>query len=169
MLCAAYLACYLALALPLLGGFDAPPEAVLGFAVLTVALAAVYASLFTLIAMLWQSKAHSTAACILLVFALLFWGVQITSALSEPEFYSAYSFMENGVAAEAPEERNPNYLSGQKRQFYEFLKDFTPGGQALQLANMTAEQPARLMLYDGAIAALATGCGLLALGRRDLK
>ena len=36
MLCAAYLACYLALALPLLGGFDAPPEAVLGFAVLTV-------------------------------------------------------------------------------------------------------------------------------------
>ena len=34
MLCAAYLACYLALALPLLGGFDAPPEAVLGFAVL---------------------------------------------------------------------------------------------------------------------------------------
>ena len=34
---------------------------------------------------------------------------------------------------------------------------------------MTAEQPARLMLYDGAIAALATGCGLLALGRRDLK
>lgn len=169
MLCAAYLLAYLCLALPLLGAFEAPPAAVASHALLSLVLTAAYASIFTLIAMLWQNKAYSTAACILLMFALLLWGIRINSALNEPEYYSAYSYTENGVTTEAPEERNPNYLSGTKRRIYEFLQDFTPGGQALQLSNLNAEQPALLMAYDGAIALLSTCCGIVAFRRKDLR
>ena len=70
---------------------------------------------------------------------------------------------------EAPEERNPNYLTGTKRQIYEFLQDFTPGGQALQLAGLQAEHPAQLALYSGMILLLTTCCGILVFRRKDLK
>ena len=65
--------------------------------------------------------------------------------------------------------RNPNYLSGTKRQVYVFLRNFTPGGQALQIAGMSADTPGRLALYDGVILLAATGCGLVAFRRRNLK
>lgn len=169
LLSAAYLLPYLCLALGLLGSFAASVQTVLLFIALTLALSFAFVSCFTLIAMLTQSKAHTAAACILLVFALLLAGVYITSALSEPEYYSAYSYTENGVTVEAPEERNPNYLTGTKRQVYEFLQDFTPGGQALQLSGLHAAHPAQLALYSGVILLLTTSCGILIFRRKDLK
>ena len=169
LLCAAYLIPYLCLALPLLGSFTASVQTVLLFIALTLALSFAFVSCFALAAMLTQSKAHTAAACILLVFALLLAGIYITSALNEPEYYSAYSYTENGVTVEAPEERNPNYLTGAKRQVYEFLQDFTPGGQALQLAGLHAEKPAQLALYSGTILLLTTCCGILVFRRKDLK
>lgn len=169
LLCAAYLIPYLCLALALLGSFSALPQTVLLFVALTLALSFAFVSIFTLTAMLTQSKAHTAAACILLAFAFLLLGVYITSSLNEPEYYAAYSYTENGVTVEAPEERNPNYLTGKKRQVYEFLQDFTPGGQALQLANMDAEHPARLAMYSGTVLLLTTCCGILIFRRKDLK
>ena len=66
-------------------------------------------------------------------------------------------------------QRNPNYLSGTKRRMYEFFNDFTPGGQVFKLANMNAERPALLGLYDGVILFAVTGCGVLIFRRKDLK
>lgn len=169
MLCAAYLLPYLCLALPLLGNFEAQLQTVLLYAGLNLLLVLAFTALYTLAAMLIQSKAHTATACILLAFALLFWGIHITSALNEPEYYSAYSYTENGVTVEAPDERNPNYLTGTKRQVYEFLHDFTPGGQALQLANMNTERPAQLALYSSMIVLASTCGGVLAFRRKDLK
>ena len=136
---------------------------------LAFALMLAFTALFTLIAMLCQNKAYSTTGCILLVFALLFAGVSITSALNEPEFYSGYSYSENGITITEEPERNPHYLSGTKRQVYEFLQDFVPGGQAIQLANMKAEKPGRLAVCDGVILLGAVGAGVWVFRRKDLK
>ena len=78
---------------------------------LAFALMLAFTALFTLIAMLCQNKAHTTAGCILLTFALLFAGVYISSTLEEPEYLAAYSYTENGVTVE-PEQKNPYYISG---------------------------------------------------------
>lgn len=169
MLCAAYLLPYLCLALALLGPFEAQLKSILLYMGLNLLLVSAFAALYTLIAMLSQSKAHTAAACILMVFILLLAGVHITSALNEPEYYSAYSYTENGVTVEAQEEQNPNYLTGTKRQAYEFLHDFTPGGQVLQLANMKTEHPAQLALYSAVILLASTCCGILVFRRKDLK
>lgn len=169
LLCAAYLIPHTALALALLGKFESAPQTVLLYIVLNLVLTFAFSSISALVAMLCQNKAYSSAVCILLVFALLFWGIRITSALNEPEYYSAYSYTENDVTVEAPEERNPNYLTGTKRQVYEFLHDFTPGGQVLQLANMDTEHPTQLALYSGLIVLVSTCGGILAFRRKDLK
>ena len=79
---------------------------------LSFALMLAFTALFTLIAMLCQNKAHTTAGCILLTFALLFAGTYISSTLEEPEYLAAYSYTENGVTVEEPEQKNPYYISG---------------------------------------------------------
>lgn len=167
--CFAYLLPHTILSLTLLGRFENGMQTLLLYAALNAALSAAFAALFTLIAMLCPNKAYSTAGCILLVFALLFAGVSITSALNEPEYYSGYSYTENGVTTTEEPMRNPNYLEGTKRRVYEFMQDFTPGGQMLQLANMHTEKPALLALYDGIILLAATGGGIVFFRRRNLK
>ena len=168
-LCAAYLLPHTALSMLLPEEYEAAAETVLAYTALNFALVAPFAALYVLIAMLCQNKAYSTAGCLLLVFALLFAGIRIVSALDEPEYYSGYSYTENGVTVAEEPERNSNYLRGTKRQVYEFLHDFLPGDQAIQLSGMQAEKPAMLAVYDGIILLAATGLGLALFRRRDLK
>ncbi len=155
---------------PLLGGqIQSTPMKLLMYGALSLVLMIAFTALFTLIVMLCQNKSHTVAECILLVFVLIFLGVYITSALNEPEYLAGYSYTENGVTVEEPETKNPNYISGTKRQVYEFMQDFTPGGQMLRISDMDTEKPAMLALYDGIILLAATGLGMVFFRRRDLK
>ena len=173
--CAGILLCILfviplgALGLLLGGQLQSVPAKLLTYGALSLALLTAFTALFTLIAMLCQNKSHTVAGCILLAFILIFLGVYITSALNEPEYLAGYSFTENGVTVEEAETKNPNYISGTQRQVYEFMQDFTPGGQVLQISDMDAEQPAALALYDGMILLAATGFGMVLFRRKDLK
>jgi len=145
------------------------PAKLLMYVALSFALMIAFTALFTLIAMLCQNKSHTTAGCILLTFALLFAGVYISSTLEEPEYLAAYSYTENGVTVEEPEQKNPYYITGVKRQVYEFLQDLTPGGQVIQVSEMGVEKPVMLAVYDGLILLLVTGVGLMLFRREDLK
>lgn len=168
-LCLAFFLPQAGLGLLLKGELNVVPTALLAYIGMSFALILAFTALFTLIAMLCQNKAHTTAGCILLAFALLFAGVYISSTLDEPEYLSAYSFTENGVTVDEPEQKNPYYISGTKRQVYEFLLDLLPGGQVIQISEMGAQKPAMLVLYDGLILLLVTGFGMIFFRRRDLR
>lgn len=169
ILCIAYAVPHLSLGFLLNGRFGSSVNTILMYAGLSLAMTTAVEAILVLIAMLCSNKAHTAAGCILTVFVLLFLGIYITSALNEPEFLPAYTYIENGVTVEEPETRNPNYVGGKKREVYEFLQDLTSGGQMLQIADMEAEKPSFLALYDGIILILVTGCGLVFFRRRDLK
>lgn len=169
ILCLSYFVPHTCLGLLLLGNFEAGAAKLFMYIGLSFALTAAFAALFVLISMLCHSKAYSTAGCILLSFALLFAGFRITLALNEPEYYSGFSYTENGISVKEEPERNPNYLEGTKRQIYEFMSDFIPGGQVIKLANMNTEKPAISAVYDGIILFAATGFGMLFFRRKDLK
>ena len=168
-LCLAFALPQAAAGLLLKGEMNAAPATILLYVGLSFALMIAFTALFTLIAMLCQNKSHTTAGCILLTFALLFAGVYISSTLEEPEYLEAYSYTENGVTVEEPEQRNPYYITGIKRQVYEFLQDLTPGGQVIQVSEMGVKKPALLAVYDGLILLLVTGFGLIRFRREDLK
>lgn len=169
ILCIAYAVPHLSLGFLLNGCFGSSVNTILMYAGLSLAMTTAVEAILVLIAMLCSNRAHTAAGCILTVFVLLFLGIYITSALNEPEFLPAYTYIENGVTVEEPETRNPNYVGGKKREVYEFLQDFASGGQMLQIADMEAEKPSFLALYDGIILILVTGCGLVFFRRRDLK
>ena len=168
-LCLAFALPQAAAGLLLKGELNAAPATILLYVGLSFALMIAFTALFTLIAMLCQNKSHTTAECILLTFALLFAGVYISSTLEEPEYLAAYSYTENGVTVEEPEQRNPYYITGMKRQVYEFLQDLTPGAQVIQISEMGVKKPAMLAIYDGLILLLVTGFGLVFFRREDLK
>lgn len=168
-LCLAFALPQAAAGLLLKGEMNAAPATILLYVGLSFALMIAFTALFTLIAMLCQNKSHTTAGCILLTFALLFAGVYISSTLEEPEYLAAYSYTENGVTVEEPEQKNPYYITGMKRQVYEFLQDLTPGGQVIQVSEMGVKKPVMLAVYDGLILLLVTGFGLIFFRREDLK
>lgn len=168
-MCAVFVIAQGVLGLLLGGKLQSGSSKLLLYGSLSLALMLAFTALFTLIGMLCRNRSHTVAGCILLAFVLIFLGVYITSALNEPEYLAGYSYTENGVTVEEPETKNPNYISGTKRQVYEFMQDFTPGGQVLQISGMDAEKPVMLALYDVIILLAATGFGLAFFRRRDLN
>ena len=169
MLCFAFMLSHICIGTTLLGWFESDVKTIVAYALVVLAMAIACTAIFTLIAMLCSNKAYSVAGCILLIFFLLFMGIRITAALNEPEYYSAYSYTEAGVTVAEDEERNPNFISGTKRQIFEFLNEFLPGGQMLKLSTMKVEHLGRSAVYDGIIFVVMTGCGLLVFRKKDLK
>lgn len=162
LMCLAYLVSSLCTGIPLLGFFsDAAFPVVLGHVGAIFILAVAFTAICTAVAMLCQNKATTATVCILGVFLLLFLGVYIHARLEEPEYYETY-YLE---AEEAIEENtsltpNPSYISGTKRQVYEFLHDFLPGNQAVQLSSLSAAHLWKMSFYSLLIAVAATGTGI---------
>lgn len=65
--------------------------------------------------------------------------------------------------------KNPNYVGGNKRKIYEFLVEFTPGGQAIKLSNVNSMAEKKLAIYDFIILFLTVGFGLIFYKDKDLK
>lgn len=169
LLCLVYFAAYLCVGLPLLGSFQAVLPQVAYYILCTVLLAIAASALFTLAAMLIQNKAAAVAVCLLGAFALLLAGSYIDSRLSEPETYPSYSLVTDGEVIHEGEEPNPLYLRETKRKVYEFFYDFLPGGQAVQITSWTVARPWNPPLYAVIITVAATGCGVYAFNKKDLK
>lgn len=173
LMCVAYIIPQLCIGMPLLGSFEARGGVVVLALLVILLMMMAVTSLFTLIAMLCQNKAVTAIACVLTAFALLFMGLQVISALNEPEYYNGYSITTDGTTVTEEAKKNPNYLSGGKRNFYEFLEDFLPGAQAIELSNIKADETADdflfLGLYDLIILIVSTGCGIWVFRKKDLK
>lgn len=170
IMCTAAVVPGLALGLPLLGGFAmGPARAILFFAgVYTLSLA--WTALFTLLTMLVNSRTVTAALAMLLSLALLSAGTYLEGRLEARPNVQGYTLTVNGEIVEAEESPNPAYLpEGPVRDVFQFLSDFTPGGQTLQHVNQRAARPELLIAYDAVLFGLATAAGLILFRRKDLK
>lgn len=166
----------LAVGIPLLGMPHVTPASLLQlllFGIIGLLLSAVYASLCTLIGMLVHNRSFSLLAGILLTLSLLICGSFCTSRLDEPEYYSDYvlSMRSDGSQEISTSEpiKNPYYLEGNARQLVQFLYDFLPGGQAIQICNLDVAHPYLLILYSLGITGVSTLAGLAFFNKKDLK
>ena len=167
---AVWIVTYLCVGLPLLGGFQMELEKIFLLSVCIELLVIVFASIFTMIAMINHKKAASSVICLLCAFALMIASFFITSKLSEAEIISGYTYTDDSGEVITQEARpNPRYLKGFERDVYEFLNDFLPGNQALGISNLAVEEPCWLMLYSGMIILVTTCSGLIVFHRKDIK
>lgn len=134
---------------------------------------AVFSAIFTLLTMTLGSKAGSAVVCILCALFLMMQGIVVKSMLEEPEFYAPEIVIsdDGGVSYSGEMDPNPNYIpeGSPKRAFYNFLMDFMPGGQALQIAEQSTGSLVRICLYDIGWLAALTVAGVLIFRRKDLK
>ncbi|MDE5908645.1 MAG: ABC transporter permease [Lachnospiraceae bacterium] len=169
----AYMLFSLCTGVPLLGFFDpAIPQSVIFISIgCSIVLTLANAAIYTFVAMLNQNKAVTSVICILSAFLLLMVGTYIHARLLEPEMWESYAYVsENGeVLIQEEASPNPYYVDGIKRDAYEFLNDFLPGGQAYALTYLPAAHPGRMALYSGLITIVFTGFGIYYFQRKDIK
>lgn len=167
-----YLAAYLAVGLPLLGGKMGDWALVGGSCLGTLLLLMVYVCLYTCLVSWLQAKATAAAAAILLAFAMLFGGLYLYNRLDEPPSYPDSYRQENGQMIQQPGGVNPNYLQGKQRVVYEILYDLLPDGQGMQILSGEVASPQALGRNAGAsllLMGLTTALGLGEFRRKDLR
>ncbi|WP_167956175.1 ABC transporter permease subunit [Anaerosporobacter faecicola] len=167
--CIAHLIPYLCIGIPLLGFFESGILPILLFMFSILIMMTAFIALFTLLSMLVQSKAISAVICLLTTFCLLLFGSFIFARLSEPEYYEGYSYTQNGITTTQEQEKNSLYLEGTKREIFQFLLDFTPGGQVIQLSGMETGHPEVLICYSLILIITTTGIGIPVFQKKDLK
>lgn len=113
-------------------------------------------SIFTMIGMLIQNKAIAPVICILIVFLSMGVITEVQRMLNQPEYY------EDGTL-------NPNYLTGETREKYEFLYNALPAGQEIQYAGMKTDNINDMCLYAAGITIITTGAGIFFFRRKDIK
>lgn len=130
-------------------------------------LSVAYAAIFNLIAMLISNKSYTAIACVLASFILLFAGVYIIQCLGQPEMTQQASLVDGELVYETV--KNPAYLSGMKRQVYQFFADFLPGAQSIQVAQCGPMHPYLMLVYSAVITVIANMIGVFCFRKKDIK
>lgn len=150
------------------GFFEMPFPSVLLLFGTTLALSAAWSCIFTLIAMVCRNKAVVAVACILCFILLIYLGAATNSRLQEPPMIDSYVTSIDGIG-EMAGEPNPNYISGTKREIYQFLYDINPGGQSLQFAESSMVHTWQLPVYSLIIVLLTTGIGVMIFKKKNIN
>lgn len=126
-------------------------------------------ALFTLVGMLFSRKSTAAVICILAIFSMLMLAIALETELSQPEYWNDYAMTSEGVVQTGERIYNPYYVSGMKRQVYQFLQDFLPGGQMQGYANFNLRTLWLPPLYSLLILAGSTAAGLAVFRRKNLQ
>ncbi|MDE7310410.1 MAG: ABC transporter permease [Eubacterium sp.] len=141
--------------------------------VVLVFLCVSYVSVFHMFSMLVTSKSHAAMVNVLLAFMLLVAASVMSQMLKAPEMVNDYIMNADGSIWEKTGLMpNPNYITGTKRIIYQFLFDFLPGGQNLQLANAAEQKEMNAVLlcvYSAVISIGTNGIGIFLFQRKDIK
>lgn len=129
----------------------------------TVAMAAIYVLLCMLVPPRTAAVGSIVLALVLMVTASVFY-----NALCEPELQSGMIMTLDGMAMSDPEP-NPDYVSGLRREVYQFIVDALPTGQTIQIANAELSRPVLSLCTSICLAILTTLAGAIAFRRKDLK
>ena len=139
----------------------------LGFMIIT---SAALVALFLFFAMLINNKAAASVTLLTLAIAMWCSAMLLTERLAQTEYFSdIYYVNEEGEVIQDQSVKNPQYLTGIKREIYEFVDDFLPSTQYYQILQWNVERPIRFLLCDAAMVLVMTGAGVFMFKRKDLK
>ena len=155
----------------LLNGTTLGIKLILTQTLITLCAVLAFTTILLLCTMIAQNKAIGAVTCLLITVLMLYFALRIDQKLRAPEYYEAYTFVdeESGDAIYVPREKNPKYLTGTKRQIYSVLNDVLPVSQLYRVAIADSTVTPVLMLYDGITVFLVAGFCMILFSRKDLK
>lgn len=129
-----------------------------------------FTAIFTLLGMLNQNKTSVAVISLVGVMVFLMTTGYLSSRLKEPEIFEAFTEVtDKGYIISREAEVNPYYVTGTKRQVYEFLCDFLPTGQCQQIHGREVTHPGRLALYSMVITVVSTGAGIFVFRKKNIN
>ena len=150
-------------------GFWKMGSGLLLYLAVSICYLAAFSAIYTFLSMLISRKSIAEVGSLLLFFCLLLLGSSIYQALKEPEFVNNIIMtMEEGMQMGDPMP-NPNYLTGMKREIYQFLADFLPTGQCVQMFDLNLAHPLRMIICSLSITAATTAGGIFLFQRKNLN
>lgn len=153
--------------IPLFGFFTQPLSEIGYEFLLGMLLCLVYASFYHMIAMVNQNKAHTAIICIILGFLILFAGAYLYQFLAAPQFYE-YADVIDGQVKMITEE-NLHYVTGLRREIYQFLMDVLPSGAMMQMLEGSVLHPIRLVVSAVCSIIIFNVIGMFGFQRKDMK
>lgn len=156
------------IAMPFFGVWTMGITSLMGYLMIAVLFEAAFAAIFTFICMQSSNKAMTIVISLLLFLGMLVAVGMINSALSEPETVNGILMTKDGMQMSDPEP-NPNYVSGMTRKIYEFINDFLPTGQGIQLWQLQMGNTVRMAVSSIVITVVTTLSGILIFRKKDLK
>lgn len=196
LMCAAYFVLYLAAGIPLLGLLQGDIGRIMALVGCSLAMLLAATGIFTLISLTVRSKSASAVISIIVAFVMLFSGAALYTLLKQPEYNLNYVYEDPSVEFDdsfhiiqfdiernSPDDNetevlpeikseyvpNPLYVSGVKRQIFQFIVDFTPGGQVILINSRDVESPLLLVGYSLIIVIVTTAAGLIKFNRMNLN
>lgn len=169
LMCLSFIIAVSALGIPIIGFLRTDIKVLLMMILASILMVLAFSSIFTLISMLGQSKAIVAVISIIGVFILLFAAVYIMTRLDAEEFYNGYVFTDSLGTSYADQIPNPKFLEGTERTIYQFVLDFLPTGQGLQITSTTAVHLWQMPLYSLIITTITTTVGVLFFRKKDIK
>ncbi len=117
------------------------------------------------------NKAMGAVICLLLTIGMLIGSLMFNSLLSAPEYYEAFSYINEatGEQIDVPREKNRDYIGGKKREVYEIINSAIPTTQLIECTNWELEKPKLEFTADGIILLLFTAAGVILFKRKDLR
>lgn len=171
LMCLAFILASFVVGIPLLGFLKTDMVYLLllflGTIMLTIALCAI----FTMLSMVCSNKTTIAVVSIFVVLALMLLAMQMYTRLREPEFYTGVVIYDASGAIETMNSPNPMFLTGAKRDLYQFILDSNPMGQSIQFSDSgtVIAKPLLLPLYSLIISIVTTVIGVVVFRRKDLK
>lgn len=156
LLCVSYILPNIFLGIPLLGFKNSDFSKILKLMAGSILLVIALCAIFTMVSLLVQNKAVAPVICIVGIFLMTGFEMEVARMLKQPKFYYGT-------------ERNPNYLEGAARKKFEFYYNFLPAGQQMQYAGMQTKNIDEMCLYSAAITIVTTGIGVFFFRRKDIK
>lgn len=129
-------------------------------------------AVFIAVSMCVQSK--STGVVIVMIISMMFLmsSVQIREMLNAPEYYEAYSYVDDeGKTVKEPRRKNSNYLRGTKRKVYETIYKADPYTPMIELSNESElpEKSYEFPLYSCGLIIVSSAVGSAIFKKRNLK
>ena len=165
-----YILAVLAFGYLLTDGTTIKARDILIFTMTGIAVILALTALLLLLSMSIQSKAVGSVVTLTTVIVMFFASMMVFEMLSAPEYFDAYMYMdETGEIVSEEKEKNPFYLTGTKREIYEFLNDFLPVLQLYQINSNTTDNLDIIVIYDCILLVVTTGTGIVIFRKKNLK
>lgn len=171
IICLSYILAAMIPGLILLGFSEGVMGEMLQVFFLILLMTAAFSAVFTMLSMLNQNKTLNCVIVLIGVFVMLMFSAYIFQSLDSPEMWEEYVYMdkETGEIVTEPAEPNPFYISGTKREVYEFLMQFLPTGQSYLIMTGDLSHGKEMAAYSVLIIIGSSAAGMYCFRRKDIK